>query len=336
MTSLVTLDDYERAAQPLIAPAAWAYVHAGAADEITLRRNREAFNAIQLAPRVLNDVSKMDLRVRVVGQELPHPIMLAPVAANVLAHADAEVGTARGALASGAGMVLSSYTSRTVEQVAATGVSPLWFQLYIQERAATRDLVARAVDGGCSAICITVDTPTSGPRDRQARAGFDWPAGMLPYKTVQPGDNPCTWKDVEWVRGAVNVPVILKGIMHPEDAQLAIEHGAAAIVVSNHGGRNLDTAPASIEALPRVVDRVAGRIPVLFDGGIRRGTDALKALAFGAGAVMIGRPYVYGLAVSGAAGVTAVVNILKRELEQAMALCGVNRVGAISRDLIWR
>jgi 4-hydroxymandelate oxidase len=334
MTSLVTLDDYERAAQPAFSPAAWAYVNGGAADEFTLRRNRDAFNAIQLAPRMLNDVSNIDLRTRVLGADLSHPIMLAPVAAHSLAHVDAEVGTALGARAAKAGIVLSSYTSRTVEQVAATGVSPLWFQLYMQERSVTQELVAKVVDRGCSAICITVDTPNAGPRDRQARAGFDFPEG-LPYRTVTPGDNPCTWKDVEWIQGAVKVPVILKGILHPEDANLAVKNGAAAIVVSNHGGRNLDTAPASIDALPRIVDRVGGKIPVLFDGGIRRGTDVLKALAFGATAVMIGRPYVYGLAVAGAAGVTAVVDILRTELEQAMALCGVRKLAGITRELIW-
>lgn len=334
MTSLVTLDDYERAARAAFAPAAWEYVHSGAGDEHTLRRNRDAFAEVRLNPRVLNDVSRVDTSVRVLGQVLPHPIMLAPVAAQILAHPDAEVGAARGARAAGAGMVLSSYTSRTLEDVVAAGPNPLWFQLYMQERGATRDLVQRAASAGCTAICITVDTPTLGPRDRQARAGFTFPSN-LPYQTVHPGDNPCTWADVEWIRKAVSVPVILKGILNPDDAHRARENGAAAIVVSNHGGRNLDTAAASIEALPRVADKVGGQMPVLFDGGIRRGTDVLKALAFGATAVMIGRPYVYGLAVAGAAGVTAVIEILKKELEQTMALCGVANVGAISRELLW-
>ena len=335
MPTLVTLDDYERSARAAFLPAAWEYVHSAAADEHTLHRNRDAFVDIRLNPRVLNDVRRIDTSVRVFGQALPHPILLAPVAAHSLAHPDAEVATARGARAAGAGMVLSSYTSRTLEDVAAAGPTPFWFQLYMQERGATRELIQRAVAAGCTAICITVDTPTLGPRDRQTRAGFTFPAN-LPYQTVQPGDNPCTWAEVEWVRKAVNVPVLLKGILNPDDAERAHENGAAAIVVSNHGGRNLDTAPASIEALPRVVDRVAGRMPVLFDGGIRRGTDVLKALALGATAVMIGRPYVYGLALAGAEGVTAVVEILRKEFEQAMALCGVASVGAITRDLIWR
>lgn len=333
--ALVTLDDYEHAARAVFEPTAWEYVHSGAADEHTLRRNREAFAQIRLDPRVLNDVERIDVGTTVLGRTLPHPILLAPVAAHSLAHPDAEVGTARGAKACGAGMVLSSYTSRTMEEVAASGVEPLWFQLYMQERGATRELVQRAVDAGCTAICITVDTPTLGPRDRLTRSGFVFPAG-LPYRTREPGDNQCTWADVEWVRKAVNVPVVLKGILNPDDARLAHENGAAAIVVSNHGGRNLDTVPASIEALPRIADRVGGKLPVLFDGGIRRGTDVLKALALGASAVMIGRPYVYGLAVAGADGVARVVEILRKELEQAMALCGVASVAAVSRALIWR
>ncbi len=335
MTALITLDDYERAARDVIAPPAWEYLNGGAADEHTLRRNRDAFAGVQLAPRVLNDVSRIETGVRLLGHDLAHPILLAPVAAHSLAHAEGEVETARGARTANAGLVLSSYTSRTVEDVAAAGVTPLWFQLYMQERNATEELVTRVVDRGCTAICVTVDTPTAGPRDRQTRSGFDFPPG-LPYRTVQPGDNPCTWADIAWIRRAVKVPVILKGILHPDDAELAIVNGAAAIVVSNHGGRNLDTAPATIAALPRVVDQVAGRIPVLVDGGIRRGTDVLKALALGASAVLIGRPYIYGLAVAGAAGVTAVVDILRTELTQAMALCGVSSVGGLTRATIWR
>lgn len=334
MPALVTLDDYERAARAKFEPAAWEYVHSGAGDEHTLRRNRDAFAEVRLNPRVLNDVSRVDTGVRLLGQALAHPILLAPVAAQILAHKDAEVGSAHGAKAAGAGMVLSSYTSRTLEDVAAAGPKPFWFQLYMQERGATRDLVQRAAAAGCTAICVTVDTPTGGARDRMARSGFEFPP--LPYQTVQPGDNPCTWADVEWIRKTVNVPVVLKGILNPDDAHRARESGAAAIVVSNHGARNLDSAPGSIEALPRVIDRVGGQMPVLFDGGIRRGTDVLKALAFGATAVLIGRPYVYGLAVAGAEGVTAVIEILRRELEQAMALCGVASVGGITRELIWR
>jgi 4-hydroxymandelate oxidase len=333
MTQLVSLDDYERAAQACMPAAAWEYIHSGAADEHTLRWNREAFARIKLSPRVLNDVRQVDVRVRLLGQELAHPILLAPVAAQSIAHPDAEAATALGARAAGAGVVLSSYTSKHVEDVAAAQPSPLWFQLYMQERALTRELIDRVIAAGCSAICVTVDTPTLGARDRMARSGFQYPE--LPYRSVQPGENACTWDDIRWIRDAVKVPVVLKGILHPDDAERAIGAGAAGIVVSNHGARNLDTTPATIEVLPRITERVAGRVPVLMDGGIRRGTDVIKALALGASAILIGRPYVYGLAVAGAAGVTAVIDILRRELEQAMALTGRASIQGLDRSLIW-
>jgi 4-hydroxymandelate oxidase len=329
----VTLDDYERAAQQAIPPQAWEYIHSGAADEHTVRWNREAYGAIRLSPRMLNDVSAIDTRVRLLGHELAHPIILAPVAAQSIVHADGEVAVAKGAKAAGAGMILSSYTSKRVEDVAVWSPDPFWFQLYMQERSVTLDVLSHVIASGCTGVCITVDTPTLGARDRMVRSGFKYPE--LPYRTVHPGDNACTWDDIAWTRSAVKVPVLLKGILHPDDAELAIEAGAAGIIVSNHGGRNLDTTPATIDALPRIADRVGGRVPVLIDGGIRRGTDVLKALALGATAVLIGRPYVYGLAVGGANGVTAVIEILKRELEQAMALTGRASLSAVDRSLIW-
>lgn len=334
MTHLINLDDYRDAAREMLPSAAWEYIDGGAADEYTLRWNREAFGRIALSPRMLNDVSKLDTRVRLLGAELPHPIVLAPVASNGIVHPDGEVAAARGAKSQGAGMILSSYTSKRVEDVAATGVKPLWFQLYFQEKKATKALVQNVADAGVSAICVSVDTPTAGARDRQERAGFVHPPD-LPYKTVKPGDNPCTWDDLAAIRAAVKIPMALKGILHPDDADLAIQAGAAAIVVSNHGGRNLDTAPATIDALPRIAERVAGRVPVLLDGGVRRGTDVVKAIALGATAVMIGRPYVHGLAVNGADGVAAVIAILRRELEMAMALMGRASLAALDRAAIW-
>jgi 4-hydroxymandelate oxidase len=333
MSALVTLDDYEAAARDRIPAPAWEYIHSGAADEYTLKWNREAFSRILLSPRVLSESRPIDTRTRVLGYDLPHPILLAPVAAHSIAHPDGEIATAHGARAAHAGMVLSSYTSKRVEDVAAVGPAPLWFQLYIQERAATRELVDRVVASGCTALCVTVDTPTLGARDRMARSGFTYPE--LPYRSVQPGENACTWDDVAWIRESSKVPVLLKGILHPDDAELGIQAGAAGIIVSNHGARNLDTTPPTIDVLPRVVERVAGRVPVLLDGGIRRGTDVLKALALGAAAVMIGRPYIYGLAVGGADGVTAVVHILHRELEQAMALTGRTTLASVGRSTLW-
>lgn len=333
MGRLVTLDDYEQEARLSIQPAAWEYIHGGAGDEHTLAWNREAFARIRLDQRVLRDVSVVDTRVTLLGEEMAHPIMLAPVAAHSLAHPDGEVATADAARETNSGMVLSSYTSRPIEDVLRVGARPVWFQLYMQERDATRSLAERVAAAGFQALCLTVDTPTAGARDRQARAGFEFPD--LPYRTVSPGENPCVWDDVAWVRTTTPIPLVLKGILNPEDAELAIQAGASAIVVSNHGGRNLDTLPAAVEALPRVADQVAGRIPILVDGGIRRGTDVLKCLALGASAVLIGRPYLYGLAVGGAAGAAAVIEILRRELTQAMALTGCATVGAIGRKAIW-
>lgn len=330
---LVTLDDYERDARACVPPPAWEYIQSGAADERTLAWNREAYGTIQLNQRVLRDVHAVDTRVTLLGHELAHPILLAPVAAQALVHPDGEVATADAARETNTGMVLSSYTSRHIEDVAKVGPRPLWFQLYMQERSATKALLARAVNAGVSALCVTVDTPTSGARDRQARSGFQFPE--LPYRTVEPGDNPCTWDDIAWMHAAAGIPLVLKGILHPDDADLAIQAGADAIVVSNHGGRNLDTLPATIAALPRIVDRVGGRVPILIDGGIRRGTDVLKALALGATAVLIGRPYIYGLAVGGAAGAVAVVEILRRELAQAMALVGCASIASIDRSVIF-
>ena len=330
---LVSLDDFERAAQQRIPSAAWEYIHSGAADEHTLRWNRDAYARLRLNPRVLVDVRRIDTRVSLLDHDLPHPILLAPVAAQSIAHPDGEIAVARGARDANAGMILSSYTSRTVEDVAAVGPRPLWFQLYMQERSATREVLERAAAAGCTAICMTVDTPTLGARDRMVRSRFEYPE--LPYRTREPGDNACTWDEVGWIRSTMAIPVLLKGILHPEDADLAIQAGAAGIIVSNHGARNLDTAPPTIDVLPRIAERVAGRVPLLVDGGIRRGTDVLKALALGATAILIGRPYVYGLAVAGSAGVARVIEILRRELEQAMALTGRPTIAAIDRSVIW-
>ncbi len=330
---LLTLEDYERAARERIDPVAWEYIASGAADEITVRWNVDAYRSLRLVPRQLRDVSKLDLSVTLLGQQLAHPILLAPTACHQLAHPDGERATARGARAAGAGMVLSSYSTIPVEQVAADKPSLFWFQLYVQDRDYTERLLARAVAAGATAIAVTIDTPMSGARNRQQRSGFAFPKN-LPHISARRAEHPLTWKDLEWIQRAASVPLFLKGVLHPDDADLAVKSGAAGIMVSNHGGRNLDTALPTIDALPAIVDKVAGRIPVLVDGGIRRGTDVLKALANGASAVMIGRPYVHGLAVDGAPGVEAVVGILRRELTMAMALTGCSTIASIDRGIL--
>lgn len=341
--ALPSLPDYERVAREAMSDQAYAFVAGGAGDEITLRANREAYDRILLDPTVLVDVSRLDTRVTLFGRELPFPILLAPTGYHRLLHAEGEIGTARGASAAGAVLVVSSFATAAIEAIAAETRSPLWFQLYVQpDRGFTRELVRRVEAAGCQALCLTVDTPSVGARDRMARAGFAVPAEMVEENVRRPGapapallDPSLTWKDVEWLRSFAKVPLLVKGVLNPDDAARAVQAGVAGIMVSNHGARNLDTVPATIQALPRVVESVEGRVPILVDGGVRRGTDVLKALALGANAVLIGRPYLYGLALGGAEGVTRVVGILRSELEMAMALTGRPTIARIDRSVLW-
>jgi len=352
-TECICLADFEPLAKARMAAQSWEYVCAGAGDEITVRWNEEAYRRIRLKPRILVDVSKLDTRVNLFGQEHAFPILLAPVAAQKLMHPEGELASARGASAAGATMVVSSFANTRLEDVAAVAQSPLWFQLYAQtDQGFTRELVQRAEAAGYRALCLTVDTATTGARNREARAAVK----LLPipnfakftgagndvslhtgsqnvFKSVL--DASMSWKEIEWLRSVAKVPFLLKGVLNPDDAELAVKHGVAGIIVSNHGGRNLDTLPATIDALPQVVEKIAGRMPVFVDGGIRRGTDVLKALALGASAVFIGRPYIYGLGAAGAAGVTQVIRILQREFQMAMALTGRSNVAGIDRSLIW-
>jgi 4-hydroxymandelate oxidase len=347
-------------------PQAHAYIAGAAADEITLRWNREALDRTALRPRVLVDVSKIDTRLKLLGEDLPHPILLAPAASHRIVHPRGELATVQGAAASEAVLIVSSAATTSFEEIArapmrsgrAAAAVPLWFQLYAQkDRGFTRALVERVVAHGCGALVLTVDTPVIGIRDREVRAGFVLPPGLEhpnlkgsfpgelraehrptdPLGIYSPALDPSlTWKDVAWLRSIAPVPVVLKGILDPEDAALAVSEGAGGIIVSNHGARNLDTAVATADALPAIVEKVAGRIPVLVDGGIRRGTDVLKLLALGASAVLIGRPYLYGLAIAGAEGVARVVQLLRRELEMAMALTGRTSLKAIDGTVLFQ
>ncbi len=350
----VNIFDFEAIARQKTSAMAWEYISGGAGDELTLRWNREAYDRIRLRPRVLVDVSKLDTRVRLLGEELSFPILLAPTAYQKMTHPEGELATCKGASASGATMIVSTMATTSVEDLAAIAKTPLWFQLYVQpDRAFTRDLVQRAEAAGCRALVITVDTPVVGLRNREMRIKFALPPGMdrphlkglktastshLPpendiYSAVL--DPKLTWKEIEWLRSIAKVPVVLKGILNPDDAARAIEVGASGLIVSNHGARNLDTVPATIEALPEVAARVGRRIPVLMDGGIRRGTDVLKAIALGADAVLVGRPYLFALAAGGADAVTRAVNILRREFEMAMALTGRTAIGQIDATVLW-
>ena len=346
MTNAICLDDFERLARERLPHMAYEFVSAGAADEVTLRWNRDAFERIRLRPRVLEDVSQIDTSVTLFGETLPHPILLAPVAYQKLFHPRGETEAARGAGEAQAVYVVSTACTCSIEEIAASATSPLWLQLYLQsDREVTRDLVARAEAAGVRALCLTVDTPVLGARNRQQRAGFALPPdfatphldarGRERLSIVSAQRDPITWRDVDWLQSIAHIPVLLKGILTGDDAARAIDHGAHGIIVSNHGARNLDTVPATIDALPEVAERVDRRVPLLFDGGIRRGTDIVKAIAHGANAVLIGRPYAFALAVDGANGVARAVAILREELETALALLGRASLGDVDRGVLW-
>jgi 4-hydroxymandelate oxidase len=342
--TLVSLYDYESAAKRILSAPAWEYFNGGSADEITLRRNRQALDSLQLKPRVLVDVTRIDTSRTLLDCNMAHPIILAPTSSHLLAHPDAEVATVRGAGAAKAIMVASTVSNRSIEDICNAASEPVWFQLYVEDdREAVKVLIERAEAAGCKALCITVDNPLAYARNREERVRGEAP--MLPFPnlgiTAAPGGRARSrrhfnWDDLAWIQSFAKTPIILKGIMNPDDADEAAKRGVAAIIVSNHGGRVLDTEPATVEVLPAVVDRIAGRIPVLFDSGLRRGTDVLKGLAYGASAVLIGRPYIYGLSVAGAGGVRNVVEILRSELEGAMAMTGRTRLDEIDRSVFWK
>lgn len=357
---IVTLADHEQHARTRLDDNAWAYFDGGAGDEITLRINRYAWDALQLHPRILQPLAGGHTRTQLLGRTLAHPMLLAPVAYQCLAHPDGELASAHAAAALGAGMVLSTQASIALETVADAvsnepGRGPLWFQLYMfHDRAFTHDLVQRAEVAGFEALVVTVDAPTNGYRDRERRANFRLPAGVsavnlagLPAlkQTVQAGQSALfdgllagapTWADMAWLQSITRLPILLKGVLHETDARQAVDMGLAGIIVSNHGGRTLDTVPATALVLPRIVQRVAGDVPVLVDGGIRRGTDVFKAIALGASAVLIGRPVVYGLANAGAVGVAHVLRLLRDELEIAMALSGCATLSQVGEASLYR
>lgn len=356
MTPL-TVDEFEAIARERMERSAYDYYAGGSGEERTLAANREAFNRIPLRPRVLVDVSQIDTRTSVLGQRLDLPVMLAPTAFNRLAHADGEMAAARAARSAGTIMIGSTLSTCALEEVAAACDGPLWFQLYVyKDRGFTQELVARAESAGYRALVLTVDTPLLGRRYRDVRNNFVLPEGitMKNFEAAMTNgarwgahssfssyvhdlfDATLSWTAVEWLRAQTRLPILLKGIMTEEDARLAIGAGVDGVIVSNHGGRQLDGAPASIDALPDVVEAVAGRAEVLMDGGVRRGTDVLKALALGACAVCIGRPYLWALAANGEEGVRDVLRILKDELSLAMALSGRPTVASIDRSLVER
>ena len=339
LSEIINLFDFEKMAEGKMTKMAYEYVASGAADEFTVRWNRQALDAIKLNPNVLNDVSKLDTTVTLFGYKLAYPILIAPTAFHKIMHPEGELATAKGAGKAKAIYVVSSFTTTPLEEINKVASEPLWFQLYVRDdKEFTKNLVQKAEALGCRALCITVDTPVPGARNRQARVNFKLPDGInAPYTNGALSQKmPLTWKEMEWLISFSKVPVLLKGILNPNDAEKAINIGASGIIVSNHSGRNLDTVPATIEVLPRIVERVNKRIPILMDGGIRRGTDVLKAIALGANAVLVGKPICFGLASGGAEGVTKTLEILRVEFEIAMALTGRATIASIDQSLIWK
>jgi len=336
-----------RAARRALPRAAWDYFRAGADGEVTLAANRRAFARWPLYPRVLVDVARCDPGLELLGARLAFPILIAPMAYQKLAHPDGELATARAAAGLGTVMVVSTLATVALEEVAAAAPGPRWFQLYVhRDRGLTRELVARARAAGYGALVLTVDAPVLGRRLADVRNGFALPPGLAMANLAGSGtegdhfgdaarhDPSLNWRDLDWLRGIAGVPLLVKGIVRADDAARAVAAGVAGVIVSNHGGRQLDGTVAALDALPGVVAAVGGSVPVLVDGGVRWGTDVLKALALGAAAVLVGRPVLWGLAVDGEAGVARVLTLLRDELVRAMALAGCPELAAVTRDLV--
>ena len=334
MPEPVNLWDYEQLAEQELDANAHAYFAGGAGDEVTLRDNLAAFERRKLRPRVLLDVRSVSTATTVLDTEVAVPILIAPLALQRMAHPDGETATARAAAAAGTIMCLSTAsTTRPAEVAAAAPRGPRWFQVYVfDDRSETEELIEEAVENEFSALVLTVDTPYLGRRERDIRVEFRIPEHLTVAGDIFGGefDAGLSWRDLEWLAG-YELPVVVKGILTAEDARLACEHGAAAIVVSNHGGRQLDGVPATLDALEEVVAAVDGRVEVLLDGGVRRGTDVLKALALGARAVLIGRAMVWGLAVRGEEGVADVLRLLREEVELGLALLGCTSPAEVTR-----
>jgi 4-hydroxymandelate oxidase len=350
------LHQVELMARELLPAPTYDYFAGGANDEITLHANRRGFDEIAIRHRVLVDVSRRDLAVSLLGHPSPAPLIIAPMAFQRLAHPDGELATARAAAGLGLTMALSTFSTVSLEEVRAATSAPIWFQLYVhQDRGITRGLVERAAAAGYSALVLTVDVQEIGRRERDVRNAFRLspalrvanflPAASGPLQDGAEGsglasfihgmrDASFSWKDLEWLRGISPLPLVLKGLVRADDARRAAEHGVAGIVVSNHGGRQLDTGIPSLRALPDVAEAVGDRVLVMMDGGVRRGTDVVKALALGARAVMVGRPLLWALALGGEAGVRRALELLMGELDLAMALSGTPALSDISRDLL--
>jgi 4-hydroxymandelate oxidase len=358
--NLVNVREFEQAARERLDPVYYDYFAGGAQDEVTVRANEDAFGRLALVPRILRGAGTPQLDVTVLGSAMSMPVVLAPTAFHRLAHPEAERATARAAGAAGVTMISAMLSTVAVEDIAAeyrkaaaTDVQPdLWFQLYVQrDLRFTEAILRRAEEAGCTTLVVTVDSPALGRHERNDRNDFhDLPPGLrcenLRELTLGGDDSgsvrnvdlspEISWRHIDWLRGITTMRIVLKGVLHPSDAWLAAESGIDGLIVSNHGGRQLDTTPATIDQLPLIADATEGRISLLVDGGIRRGTDVIKALALGADAVAVGRPVVWGLAADGEEGVARVLALLRNELTNALTLCGCDSPGAVGRYLVQR
>ena len=349
----INLFDFETRAKQALPHDIWDFIEAGAFDEITTNRNRRALNAVALRPRFLVDVWDRDLSTTVLGHNITFPVMIAPAGGHGMAHPDGELATARAAGRAGTIMFLSTSSNYSLEEVSSAAQGPLVFQLYHRGYDISEMLVHRAEEAGYAGICVTVDTPVAGPKERDIRNRFVRPpelrlANFYGQESVlekmsgtdessdwnPPYTSPLTWSELEWLRSLTSLPLLLKGIRTGEDARLCVENGVNGILVSNHGGRQMDGTLSAIETLPEIVEAVQGRAEIYLDGGIRRGTDILRALALGADAVLIGRPLFWGLAVGGEDGVSQVLQILRQEMDRAMGYCGVTSIQGITRSLV--
>ena len=352
----LNIHDLEKIAVQRLPDAPRGYYASGGWDEVTLRENREAYERIRVHYRCMVDVSKRDLSTEVLGCKMSMPIVVAPTAFHCMATEEGELATVRAAGKAGVVMGVSTLATKSFEEVAEASSGPLWFQLYIaREREFTKDMLARAKASGYKAVMLTVDTPEWGRRERDVRNAFHLPHHLSAVNVARYSpegakmqhsgrglgqafpwmiDNSLTWKDLDWLLEQTDLPVMVKGICRADDAKTAVEHGVRAVIVSNHGGRQMDGAPATIEVLPEIVAAIGDKVPVLVDGGIRRGSDVLKALALGAKAVQIGRPILWGLATAGEEGALAALEFLRSELSLAMALTGCPDIASITRDLV--
>ena len=331
----VNIFEYEALARERLPKPQYDFIAGGATDEITIRRSRTVFDSIMLRPRVMVDAGHRDLSTTVLGEKISFPVMCDPAGDHGRAHPDGELATVRAAGSVGALAVISSHSTYTLEEIAQAATGPIWFQqLFYLDRGVTRELVQRVEEAGYTAVCLTIGQ-VGGKRERnirnryvnQSSPNYEWAHSL--------GHNPwATWDELDWLAANTRLPLVLKGLTHGEDAKLSIEYGAKAVVVSNAGGRKLDTTITTIEALPEVVEAVDGRIEVYLDGGVRRGTDVIKALALGARAVLFGRPVFWGLAVDGEAGVRAVLEMIRDELDGAMAVCGRPTIDSIDVSLL--